>query len=362
MTVIVDPDGLRALCTRLFCSQGVSEADAELASDILVRTDLRGVYTHGTWLVPKYLHALAQGGMAPEAQPEIVRETTITAVVDGHAALGEVTAYRATEIAIERARAHGAGIVAVRGGSHFGAAGIYALKCAEEGLIGIVMGAGTPIMAVTGSRGRVLSNAPLAYGVPTGGDFPIVLDVAMSAVAGQKVLVAAKRGDSIPEGWIVDKDGRPSTNPNDYLDAGGALLPIGGHKGYGLAVLIEILGTVLSGAAILSPTNFVQHPDEPSDSGHMFMAFDIEAFMPAAEFEPRMQHFVETIQDAPKAVGSDRIYLPGELEFERERAANANGLPLSDEIWEGLSAAAVEAGEESALESALREEGAMKAG
>lgn len=343
--VVVDAEALGAVVTRLFTDAGVPERDAEVSARVLVRTDMRGVHTHGLNLVAPYLDNLHRGGIVADGRARVVRDGRSTAVLDGCAGLGEAVAHEATQLAIAKARQHGVGMVAVRGGSHFGAAGIYALDCAEAGLIGIVMSSGVPVMRAAGAAGRLLSNAPIAYGVPAD-PFPLVLDVAMSVVAGQKVLMAGKRGESVPEGWIVDAEGRPSTDPADYFanGAGGALVPIGDHKGSGIAVLVEVLATALSGAARLNPTNFIEHPDRPSDTGHAFLAVDVEEFAPADEFRARVGELTDAIHAATPAAGVDRVYVPGELEFERETAARRDGLPLPPAVWESLAQAAVAGG------------------
>lgn len=333
--VRVDPKRLVDFCTDIFVAEGMRPEDARIVSEILVRTDMRGVHTHGLYLVPKYLRAIREGGIKSDARPEVVSDSPTTAVLDGHAAIGEVTAYEATQLAIAKAKEYGLAMVLVRHGSHFGAAGIYSLMCAESGLIGLVMSAGTPIMRAAGARGRVLSNAPTSYAVP-GKDFPVVLDIAMSVVAGQKVLMAAQRGQTIPEGWIVDAEGRSSTNPEDYLEAGGALVPIGDYKGSGLALLVEIMSSVLSGAAVSNPVNFLQNPDDPSNTGHMFLAIDPERFLPRDDFLSRLSGLTDSVRNAEPAIGVDRVYVPGEIEFEKETAALEHGLGLPLTLWEGL--------------------------
>jgi ureidoglycolate dehydrogenase (NAD+) len=314
---------------------------------------MRGVHTHGLYLVPKYLRAIREGAIKADGRPEVLTESPSTAVVDGHAAMGEVVAREATMIAIEKAKSNGVALVVVRGSSHFGAAGIYSLMCAEEGLIGLVMSAGTPIMRAAGARGRALSNAPTSYAVP-GDEFPVILDAAMSVVAGQKVLMAAQRGESIPEGWIVDAEGKPSTDPNDYLEAGGALVPIGDHKGSGLALFVEIMSSVLSGAAISNPTNFLQNPDEPSNTGHVFLAIDPSRFLKPEEFQSRLTRLTDSIRNAEPAVGVERVFAPGEMEFEKEALSTVNGLALPNTVWDGLVEAAKHYDKESALIATLR--------
>ena len=218
------------------------------------------------------------------------------------------------------------------------------MLCAEAGLIGLVATNAPAIMAVTGSRTRVLGNDPLAYGVPTAGDFPIVHDIAMSAVAGGKVTMAAERGQQVPLGWIIDSEGRATRHPQDYL-SGGALLPLGNHKGYGIAVLIEVLAGALSGAAMGGEVvNWFSTPDTPTNTGHVVIAIDPAVFLPVDEFKRRVSAFADRLRSAPRVAGVERIYVPGEIEYENEKAARAEGLNLDGKIWNDLVAAGSELG------------------
>jgi LDH2 family malate/lactate/ureidoglycolate dehydrogenase len=310
---------------------GASDGDAATAAHILVRTDMRGVHSHGVQTLPIHVRNLQDGGTRSPAAPKTLRETAVTAVIDGQAGMGMVIAKHAIEMAIDKARSAGMGVVLVRNSNHFGAAGHYALTAAEAGYIGLATSNASPIMAAAGSKRKVVSNAPFAYAIP-GVQWPMALDIAMSATAGMKVRLAAERGEPIPEGWVIDAGGRPTTDPADYA-RGGALAPLGGHKGYGLALLTEVLAGALSGAGMTSAiVPWLVNTATPTDAGHAFMVLDIECFIDRATFSARMEHLIAEIHAAEPAPGVERVLVPGELEHHNERRALAHGVDLEDVI------------------------------
>ena len=341
--VLVDPGGLRTFCEAALLAAGATAGDARVAAAVLVRTDLRGVHSHGVQALPIHVRNLTDGGTTSPTQPTVVRQTPVTAVLDGNAGMGLVIATHAMQLAIDKAAASGIGVVLVRNSNHFGAAGHYAYMAAEAGFLGLSTSNASPIMTAAGSKQKVISNAPLAYAVPTG-RFPLALDIAMSASAGFKVRLAAERGDAIPLGWVVDADGVPTTDPAAYA-AGGALSPVGGHKGYGMALLTETLAGALSGAAMTrGVVPWLVDTGTPTNAGHAFVAMDIECFAERADFYARMQALIDELHAAEPAPGVERVLVPGELEDERERAAVAHGLPLEPLIWHHLEAVAASLG------------------
>ena len=345
----VDPQRLRAFCEAALEAAGASDSDAATVAHILVRTDLRGVHSHGVQALPIHVRNLADGGTRSPAAPKTVRESAVTAVIDGQAGMGLVIAKHAVDAAIDKARTAGVGVVLVRNSNHFGAAGHYALTAAEAGYIGLATSNASPIMAAAGSKRKVISNAPFAYAIPApdilgrgsaetpsrasrDANFPMALDIAMSAAAGMKVRLAAERGAAIPEGWVIDADGRPTTDPGDYA-RGGALAPLGGHKGYGLALLTEALAGALSGAGMTSAiVPWLVDTATPTDAGHAFMVLDIECFMDRATFSARMERLIAEMHAAEPAPGVERVLVPGELEHRNERRALEHGLDLDEVI------------------------------
>jgi LDH2 family malate/lactate/ureidoglycolate dehydrogenase len=336
---------------------GVTSADARICAQVLVQTDMRGIYSHGTRVLPYLVQHVRGGGVDPKARLEVIREGPAFAVVDGRHGLGHVVAYHSTLMAIERARRCGVGMVGVRRGNHFGAAGIYALKCAMNDMIGLAMCNTKPLIAVTGSSERSIGTNPFAFAAPAGEEMPIVLDIAMSVAAAGKLAILARDGRRAPTGWLVDCLGMESTDPLDFLQRNGALLPTGGHKGFGLAVFVEVLSAVLNGACFTSDVNdWVNQPDRGADEGFSFIAIDIKLFISLNEFKDRIDTLMRRIRGSRKAANVERIYLPGEIEHQTETAARIHGIPLTPGHIHGLVQLAKQMDLENQVEKLLAEE------
>ncbi len=330
----VSASDLRAFCIEALVKVGVGQDDARTTADVLVTTDTWGVFTHGVKSLGNYIRRIRAGGIRADARPRIAAEGPGWAIVDGDSGLGMVASTFAMRTAIDKARASGIGYAGVFNSCHFGAAGYYAAMAAEQDMIGLAMANDTPSVTAPGARGRVTGSNPLAYGVPTGSRTPILLDMATSTVAGGKVAAAHALGKLIPEGWVVDVEGRPTTDPGAFL-AGGALTPMAGHKGYGLAILIETLSAVLTGAAITGQVVpwVVGDLSVPTGHGAAFLAINIGAMIPIDDFKRRVDAMAREIREAPKADGSNRIYLPGEIEWERRQKALVEGIVLPEDAW-----------------------------
>jgi ureidoglycolate dehydrogenase (NAD+) len=330
---------LTDFCTAAMLRCGVSPEDAALTAQVLVTTDTWGVYTHGTRQLRGLLKNVRSGRLNAKAMMGIVGEGPAWAMADGHDALPPATSCRAMELAIRKAKASGIGYVGVKGSGHFAAAGYYAVMAAQQGLIGLAMCNLDPVMTVPGSKGRVIGNNPIAYAVPGGdapGGRPVFLDIALSTVAGTKIYNAQAEGKTIPDNWMVDDGGLPTTDPSGFPTRG-AQVPMAGHKGYGLAVLVEVLAAVLTGAAITRQVrSWVQEVPEPTNSGHAFIAIDVGAMMPLDLFTGRMDGLVDEIHAAPKAQGAERILLPGEMEWERRDLALSQGMDLPPYVLQSL--------------------------
>ncbi len=339
----VAPQDLERFIATVLRGCAVSERDAATTAGILARTDAWGVFTHGVKCLAGYVARLRAGGLDPRAIPRVEREGPAWAVVDGGAALGMVTSVMAMDLAIAKARAAGVGFVGVRNSCHFGAAGAYAIRAAEAGMIGIAMANDKPSMIVPGARGRVLGNNPLAIAVPCP-DGPVLLDMALSTVAGGKIMAARYAGAPIPADWSVDASGEPTTDPQGFL-GGGALTPVGGHKGAGLALAVEVLAAVLTGAGVTEEVGAWLHDlDRPSNHGAAFLVLDIAQFLPLADFLARMAALAGGIRAAPRRDGCARISLPGELEQERAAAARAHGIDLPPDVADAVRALAAGSG------------------
>jgi ureidoglycolate dehydrogenase (NAD+) len=330
---------LDAFCLSAMERAGMSRPDARSTADVLVTTDTWGVHTHGTKQLRLLLKNFRDGKMDLHASPQLVGEGPSWALFDGRRGMPMVAARAAMNAAMEKARATGIAFAGVRESGHFGAAGYYANLAAAEGLIGLAVCNVDPGVAVPGSRGPVLGTNPIAYAVPAGGGRTVFLDIATSVVAAGKVYQAQAAGKPIPEGWLIDKDGLPTTDPAGY-PAVGALMPMAGHKGYGFALLVEVLTGVLCGGAFGADVASWVKGSLPVNQSLSFAAIDVGAFMPVAAFRARMDALARSIREAPKAVNADRIYLPGEKEWENRERALADGLALPPDVLSSLQSLA----------------------
>jgi len=336
---------LEEFCVAALRACGLSEADARVTADVLVTTDTFGVFTHGTKSLRGYVRRVRAGGLKADAVPQIVAEGPAWAIVDGQSAIGMVTSVRAMNTAIEKAKTAGVAYVGVRNSCHFGAAGYYVNLAARADMIGMAMANDTPSMAVPGSRKGVLGTNPFAYAVPAGEEAPIFLDIASSAVAGGKIRIYQAQGRKVPDNWLVDTEGVPTTDPFAYPFAG-SLLPFAGHKGYGIAAMIETLAGVLSGAGMMwDVVSWIDgEPSLPTQHGAAFLAMDVGAMMPIETFKGRVDKMIRDIRQAPKAKGAERIYLPGEIEWQHRRQALAQGLALPADVLTSLRGLAEDLG------------------
>jgi LDH2 family malate/lactate/ureidoglycolate dehydrogenase len=326
--VYAGPEAVDAFVRRLLAAEGVPEDDAAVVAACLVRADLRAVDTHGLLRLPIYLERLRRGlvNARPALSPH--RVTPVAAALDGHDGLGFVVATRAMAEAIAISREFGIGVVAVRRSTHFGMAACYVLQAAEAGLVSLVFTNASPALAPWGGREPLLGTSPLAAGTPAGRHRPVVLDMSVTVAARGKLRRAARRGESIPPGYAIDADGRPTTDPDAALQ--GVLLPVGGPKGSGLAVIMDIFAGVLTGAAYAGEVgNQYEDFDRSQNVGHFFMAMNPALFVPEAVYQSRMDTLVERIKASPKAEGFDEILLPGELEAREEQLRRQTGLPYT---------------------------------
>jgi ureidoglycolate dehydrogenase (NAD+) len=341
----VRPEQLEGFCVAALTKVGVTEREARTTVEVLVTTDTWGIFTHGTINLRGYIRRIQGGGIRKEAAPKIMREGPAWAIVDGDSGLGMVTSVFAMRVAMAKAKTAGLAYVGVRNSCHFGAAGYYASLALSEDMIGIAMCNDTPTVIVPGSRGAVLGSNPLAFAIPAGSEKPILLDMATSTVAGGKVFAAAARGQTMPNHWLVDSMGLPTTDPT-LFPSSATLTPMAGHKGYGLALLIETLSGILSGAAIAQHVLSWSFADTTLPTGHgaAFVAINIDAIMQSNEFKQRVDQTIREIRSAPRAKGVDRIYLPGEMEWEHRAGALAHGIDLPDDVVKNLRGVAQQLG------------------
>jgi L-2-hydroxycarboxylate dehydrogenase (NAD+) len=334
-------DRLRTFTVQVFTRLGVPPADTDQAADVLIAADRRGIDSHGVARLKAYCDLIAAGRVQTRANVSVLRETPSTAAVDGGNGLGLVVGPRANALAIEKARAAGTGWVTVRNSTHYGIAGYYALATAERGLIGWSMSNAARAVVPPGGAERMLGTNPIAVAFPAGDtEPPIVIDFATSAVSYGKVQIAQRTGKPVPEGWIVDHAGLPTIDPH-AVAAGGALLPLGGavetggHKGYCLGALVDLLCGVLSGASwgpFVPPFMIGQHAEPERDVGpgigHFFGAMRIDAFIDLAEYRQRIDDWIKTFHATHPAAGSSGVQVPGDPEWRAEAERSIDGVPL----------------------------------
>ncbi len=326
--VMVSPNELQRGVATIFVGCGLDEVSAEVVAESLVQADLRGVSSHGVVRVPTYVGGLRHGSINPRPSLAVVVDEGPRAVVDGDNGMGQVGANRAMQLAVERALEHGIGAVGIRRSMHCGAMAHWALQASRVDCIGIATTNAGLNMAPTGGRDRIVGNNPIAIAVPTNRAWSMVLDMATSVVAGGKLDVAAIRGQKIPYGWATDLDGAPTDDPATARK--GLLLPVGGPKGYGLALMLDVLAGVLTGARFGGGLG-------PPGSGQFFIALRVDGFMGVQEFKARMDEVIDQIHRSALAPGSNRIFVPGEIEDATERERRATGLPLEGAIVRNLN-------------------------
>jgi ureidoglycolate dehydrogenase (NAD+) len=337
----VSIDALSRLCSDAFVSAGMSADDAAIGAQVLSMTDGWGVFTHGSKALRGYVRRLYAGGLNPHGSPTIAAEGGAWAVVDGDSSLGMVTSSFAMKTAIEKARSSGIGYVGVRNSCHFGAAGYYAWLAADAGFIGMSMANDIPSVAAPGSRGAITGSNPLAYAVPAGRYQPMLLDMSVATVAGGKVYAARERGESIPSTWLIGPNGLPTDDATTYPESA-TLSPAAGHKGYGIALLIETLAGLLSGAASTWGIRswLGDDPSLPTGHGAAFLAIDCATIAGEAAFIARVEELIDEVHNAPTADGADRIYVPGEIEWEKHAAALRDGIHLPSDVMASVTEAA----------------------
>lgn len=333
----VSADALRAFMERAFAAEGFEEGEAAAIADVLMQADLFGIESHGAQRMMYYHQNIASGSVNVAAQPEIVKETPVSALIDGHFAMGQLTARFAMERAIAKAKQSGVGLVAVRNSAHYGIAGYYTLMAAKEGLASFSMTNTGPIMVPTFGKEMMLGTNPLAFCMPAD-PYPFWFDASTTVVTLGKVEVYAKRDKAMPEGWTVGGDGRTCCDAkrmNASILAGepGGILPLGGegeisggHKGYGLGIMVEALTGVLA-QGLLAPEMCGAHGDHTS---HFFMAFDPALFGEAAAIRTRMSEYLRMLRESEKAEGCARIYTPGEKAHEALAERRQNGVPIEE--------------------------------
>ena len=338
----VQADALKEWCAQILIRTGVSEEDARIMAYVLVETDLMGVDTHGVLKFPMYVSRAKKGGDNPRARLRILREDATTALCDGEGGYGQIMGWRAMELAIRKAKETGAGFVSVRNSNTLTACRIYSRLAAEHGCIGICITNGTPQMAPPGGKQRLLGTSPWSFAVP-GRQFPVMFDLACTVVGWTKMAMMAMRGETvIPDNWAVTEDGKPTTDVTEGMN--GLMLPFGGHKGYALSLMAEILTGVLGGGRVADELGYYGNHEENTGVSHFLGAIRIESFMPLEEFRDRVDAYVCRLKNCPKAEGAGEIFVPGERSFRTAKKRQAEGIPLHPSLAGNLAAVGREMG------------------
>ena len=334
-------DALTAFISKVLEKVDVSPEHARVVADVLVAADMRGIESHGAArLESYYVGRIRSGKLKPKPNYHVVRETETSVVYDADNGLGHPVGKMAMEAVIEKARKHGAAFGAVRNSNHFGIAGWYAMLALEHDMIGMASTNSVRYGAPTFGRDVLLGTNPLAYAIPTQNEPAFVLDFATTTVPKGKLEVYKRKGLPLKDGWAIDENGHPTSDPDAALR--GALLPLGGfgtdhggHKGFGLGLLVDILCGVLSGGKFGGGLPLVNDTMEGAIS-HWFGAFRVDAFRDVAEFKADMDRELRTFKESHKVPGEDRIYVAGEIEHEKTLYHRANGVPVHVKVWDGL--------------------------
>ena len=331
-----DATEIKKWTSDVFERLGAPADDAKMTTDALIHADLMGIDSHGLnrSTNQNYFGGLKSGAINAKASPEIVHEAAATAVIDGQNGLGPVASTVAMDLAIAKARVTGAGFVSIRGSNHYGAASHYSMMALPHDMIGFSMTVGGLGVVATGGKGRRIGINPMSVAAPANTSDPFILDIATSVVAAGKLELARMKESPVPEGWIVDKDGASTTDPNEFWK-GGAILPLGGmlstggYKGYGLSVMIDILAGVLSGGG------FAGELRESMSSGgtcHFQGALDIKAFSPVADFKTIMERMIAYLKATEPSDGSTGVLIHGEKEVKAERERSQHGIPYHRDV------------------------------
>ena len=341
--VRIAPHDLERFVAAVFRACGMRDDDARLVAGSLVQTDLWGKGSHGVMRVPHYAERMLSGAVNPRPEVKVVRGERAFQIVDGDDGPGFLTGRAAMLRAIELAEAHDVGAVGVVRSSHFGAAALYARLAVDAGMAGIVMTNTAPKMVAPGGTRPITGSNPVAIGIPSHGDFPFVLDISLSTVAGGKLLLAAQRGEKIPFGAAVDREGNPTDDPATAF--AGSWLPLGGTKGLGLSFAVDLLSGLITGGAFgLGMKSQYAHATEPSATGHMMLALRLDAVIDRDELQARMQRFVADVKASPMRDPDEEMLVPGERAARTEARLKAQGVPLPPALVDELAALAARLG------------------
>ncbi len=339
--ILVKPGTLQNFLADMFTASGMPQPDAAYAAECMVQTNLWGIDSHGVLRAPIYLQRLRSGAVNATPNIKTVKGAMGLELVDGDGGLGYVVGRTAMNRAIDLAEQYNIGMVGAVNSNHFGAAALFARMATEKGMLAIVMTNVIPNIVAPGGGKPITGNNPIAFAAPTFGEFPFMLDISLSNVAGGKLLLASKQGKKIPLDWATDKDGRPTDDP--AAGFAGFLLPVGGHKGLGLSYFVDILCGVITGGVFQHQIkSMYKHADDPSLTAHQMIVINPQAMMSRDDLKSRMAEFYQTIKTSPMWDESKEMLLPGELEYRTAQARQQSGIPVPANLFEELQELAVE--------------------
>jgi LDH2 family malate/lactate/ureidoglycolate dehydrogenase len=338
----VPADRLTAFVSRAFVAAGLPPNDAETVAGLMAQADLRGSDTHGVIRLPIYLRRIRAGGINPTPDIRVLSDRASAALIDGDNGMGHLVMRRAAHLAIDKAKATGVGWVGARMSNHAGPAALYAMLPLQHDMIGLYVAVGSNNhLPPWGGSENLLGTNPLAVAVPAWEEPAIVLDMAPTVAAYGKVRLKAQHGEQMPVGWMIDRDGRPLTDPGRADE--GYLLPIGDYKGYGLSLIVGLLAGALNRAAIgREVVDFVKEVGAPTNTGHAIAAIAIDTFMPPAQFKRAVDRLIRDIRHSKRLPGVEQIFLPGEQSHAKFLDRRVHGVPVAKALRESLDAVARE--------------------
>jgi len=337
---VIDPYKLKNFMVEMFIALGFNEQHARIEAEVLLWANLRGIDSHGVRRLPLYESWVNEGEMRPNAKIKILRETPAITLIDADKALGPVAMDYAMRIVIQKAKNVGVSWGVIRNNTHEGAFGYYVSEIANHGMIGIASAAGFPNMAIYGGSSSGLSNGPLAIGVPNQDDLPLVLDMATSVVAGGKIDAAREKGDLIPYGWALDAKGESTNDPFQVQ----TYLPFGGAKGSGLALMLNIMASLLADNPLLAPALLEKEKIHPARHNSFVAALDIGTFVSFDNYKRNINSLVYALRQTKLSKGFDEIMMPGEPEIRIKQYREVKGIPLPQQVFENLKEMAVRLG------------------
>lgn len=341
--IVIHAQALRAIVRSIFTAAGSDAREAELIAAQLVEANLTGHDSHGIGMIPRYIEVLRAGHLKPNRHAKVVLDSGALLVLDGNEGYGQVMGFEAMEQAIARAREHGTAIVALRESHHIGRIGHWAEQCAAAGLVSMhyVNVISEPIVAPFGGRDARFVTNPFCVGIPLPGRKPVLLDFATSRIAAGKVRVAMNKGEKLKPGTLLDRHGNFTTDPRELFgEEHGAIVPFGEHKGYGMAIVCELLGGALTGGRTLHG----KPPTRAIWNSMLSIVIDPERLGTAANLSKEAEEFIRWVRASPPMDGVDRVRLPGEPEEEHRAARGANGIPIDATTWKEIVAAAEQVG------------------